>query len=88
MTKADNFLHEVKLLSRDGKGFSITPWGFINTWRNHAVSVVYPYGEDSRDPEEKWFFRDGSWVLVENPSQLAHPLKVSTFGSQGNLTQS
>lgn len=79
MTYAKNFNAATEALKRNRKGFYHIPSGFISAWRNKAMRVEYPFGKDSLDPSERWYFADGSCVHIGNPRQWAYPLSVTVL---------
>jgi len=62
--------------------YRVVPNGFVNAWRQQAVKVEYPLGTDSFDSTERWTFRDGSKVEVQNPSQAAFILRINVVRNE------
>lgn len=79
-TIAHKFIKELKLISRDEKGFYDTSLanGWIARVRHASVRVTYPMGTDSYDATERHEFADGSKITVGNPDQITYSLNVYT----------
>lgn len=78
MTIAQKFIKELRLISRDEKGFynHRLAEGWIARVRHASVHVTFPMGTDSYDATERHEFADGSIIMVGNPDQIIYSLNV------------
>lgn len=78
MTIANKFVKELKLISRDERGFYDCRLadGWIARVRHASVHVSFPMGKDSYDATERHEFEDGSAIMVGNPDQITFSLNV------------
>lgn len=74
-TKAQELLTQLRDVECDDRGFySYDGWrAFLKAVASQAVTMNYPFGNDSYDSSEEYFFDDGSCLHIANPRQASFP---------------